>query len=140
MRVCLMSIKPKWAKELYSGKKTVEFRKSSPDVGSLVFLYESAPVKAVTGCFRVQSVLTSNASHVWYAATSFSSTAAGLPESAVQSWRRTPGDSRKRSGANWRSMLSGRRRAGRHYEPTTLGKMPWPNRCCTFSNALFCRR
>lgn len=67
MNVCLMSIKPKWAKELYSGKKTVEFRKSSPALGSLVFLYESAPVMAVTGCFRVQAVLTSNASHVWYA-------------------------------------------------------------------------
>jgi predicted transcriptional regulator len=60
-----MSIKPKWAKELYSGKKTVEFRKSSPPLGSLVFLYESTPVKAVTGCFRVQAVLTSNASHIW---------------------------------------------------------------------------
>ena len=67
MRVCLMSIKPKWAKKLYSGKKTVEFRKSSPAVGSLVFLYESAPVRAVTGCFLVQAVLTSNASHIWYA-------------------------------------------------------------------------
>ena len=48
MSVCLMSIKPKWAKEIYSGKKTVEFRKSSPAVGSLVFLYESTPVRAVT--------------------------------------------------------------------------------------------
>ena len=67
MNVCLMSIKPKWAKELYSGKKTVEFRKSSPPLDSLVFLYESAPVKAVTGCFQVQAVLTSNAAHVWYA-------------------------------------------------------------------------
>lgn len=67
MRVCLMSIKPKWAKELYRGKKTVEFRKSSPSLDSLVFLYESAPVRAVTGCFRVQAVFTSYASHVWYA-------------------------------------------------------------------------
>lgn len=65
MRVCLMSIKPKWAKELYSGKKTVEFRKSSPPLDSLVFLYESTPVKAVTGCFQVRAVLTSNASHIW---------------------------------------------------------------------------
>ena len=67
MRVCLMSIKPKWAQELYREKKTVEFRKSSPPWDSLVFLYESAPVRAVTGCFRVQAVLTSNASHIWYA-------------------------------------------------------------------------
>ena len=67
MNVCLMSIKPKWAKELYCGKKTVEFRKSSPTVGSLVFIYESAPVRAVTGVFIVLATLSSNASHVWYA-------------------------------------------------------------------------
>lgn len=67
MSVCLMSIKPKWAKELYSGKKTVEFRKSSPAVGSLVFLYESAPVRAVTGVFGVSAILCSSAVHVWYA-------------------------------------------------------------------------
>ena len=67
MRVCLMSIKPKWAQELYREKKTVEFRKSSPPWDSLVFLYESAPVRAVTGCFQVQAVFTSNASHIWSA-------------------------------------------------------------------------
>lgn len=67
MRVCLMSIKPKWAQELYREKKTVEFRKSSPPLNSLVFLYESAPVRAVTGCFQVQAVFTSNASHIWSA-------------------------------------------------------------------------
>ncbi len=67
MSVCLMSIKPKWAKELYSGKKTVEFRKSSPAVGSLVFLYESTPVRAVTGVFIVSAILSSRASHVWCA-------------------------------------------------------------------------
>ena len=67
MSVCLMSIKPKWAKELYVGKKTVEFRKSSPPVGSLVFLYESAPVRAVTGVFMVSAILSSHASQVWYA-------------------------------------------------------------------------
>lgn len=38
MSVCLMSIKPKWAKELYSGKKTVEFRKSSPADRCFIFL------------------------------------------------------------------------------------------------------
>ena len=67
MSVCLMSIKPKWAKQLYSGKKTIEFRKSSPPLGSIVFLYESAPVRAVTGVFFVSAVLTSDATQVWYA-------------------------------------------------------------------------
>lgn len=67
MTVSLMSIKPKWAKELYSGKKSVEFRKSSPPVGSVVFLYESAPVQAVTGAFVVTATLCSGADLVWSA-------------------------------------------------------------------------
>ena len=61
-----MSIKPKWAKELYSGKKTVEFRKSSPSVGSIVFLYECAPVQKVTGAFAVEAVLSGPAYRVWH--------------------------------------------------------------------------
>ena len=66
MSVCLMSIKPKWAKEIYSGKKTVEFRKSSPSVGSVVFLYECAPVQRVTGVFLVEAVLSAPAYRVWH--------------------------------------------------------------------------
>ena len=66
MNVCLMSIKPKWAKELYSGKKTVEFRKSSPSVGSVVFMYECAPVQRVTGAFVVEAVLSAPAYRVWH--------------------------------------------------------------------------
>ena len=66
MNVCLMSIKPKWAKELYCGKKTVEFRKSSPSVGSVVFMYECAPVQRVTGAFFVAAVLSAPAYRVWH--------------------------------------------------------------------------
>ena len=65
MNVCLMSIRPKWAKELYSGKKTVEFRKNSPSVGSVIFMYECAPVQRVTGAFFVEAVLSAPAYRVW---------------------------------------------------------------------------
>lgn len=65
MSVYLMSIKPKWAKELYSGKKAVEFRKTAPQPGSIVFLYETAPVQAVTGAFQVMAVLSGPAEIVW---------------------------------------------------------------------------
>ena len=70
MSVCLMSIKPKWAKELYSGKKAVEFRKNSPAVGSFVFLYECAPVRRVTGAFLVEAVLSAPAYRVWHTCSS----------------------------------------------------------------------
>lgn len=49
----LLSIHPKWADKIYSGEKTIEFRKSFPKNFDFqkdrVFLYETAPVKKVTG-------------------------------------------------------------------------------------------
>lgn len=54
----LLSIKPKWAKLIYEGKKTVEWRKSVPRhlmPEDMVFLYETAPVKKITGYMSVHS-------------------------------------------------------------------------------------
>ena len=55
----ILSIKPKWAELIYSGKKTIEWRKSFPKLNSYedfkiekVFLYETAPVKKITGYFE----------------------------------------------------------------------------------------
>ncbi len=48
----ILSIHPKWAKLIYEGKKTIEWRKSFPKkfkYGDKVFLYETAPVCKVTG-------------------------------------------------------------------------------------------
>lgn len=48
----LLSIHPKWAQKIYSGEKTVEWRKTYPKIISedtKVYLYETAPIKKVTG-------------------------------------------------------------------------------------------
>lgn len=49
----ILSIKPKWAEKIYSGEKTIEWRKNVPkeDFIDKVFLYETAPVFRITGCF-----------------------------------------------------------------------------------------
>lgn len=61
----ILSIKPKWAELIYSGKKKIEWRKNLPcnrEILNLtelrdgtdkvkVYLYETAPVKKVTGFF-----------------------------------------------------------------------------------------
>ena len=49
----LLSIKPKWARLIYEGKKTIEWRKNIPNADFIdkVFLYETAPVRKVTGFF-----------------------------------------------------------------------------------------
>ena len=59
----LMSIKPKYAKKIYSGEKTVELRKTKPKKihhGSSVFIYETSPAKAITGLFIVDYIYETN--------------------------------------------------------------------------------
>lgn len=61
----ILSIHPKWAKLIYEGQKTVEWRKVIPScllpIYSMhdairVYLYETAPVKKVTGYFVCRDV------------------------------------------------------------------------------------
>lgn len=49
----LLSIHPKWAEKIYNREKTLEWRKNVPnaDLIEKVFIYETAPVKKITGCF-----------------------------------------------------------------------------------------
>jgi predicted transcriptional regulator len=56
----ILSIKPKWAELIYSGKKTIEWRKSFPKRENIecVYLYETAPVKKVTGFFYWENFVT----------------------------------------------------------------------------------
>lgn len=53
-KAVILSIHPKWAKLIYEGKKTIEWRKTFPteaEPGTPVLLYETAPVCKVTGLF-----------------------------------------------------------------------------------------
>ena len=52
----ILSIHPKWAKLIYEGKKTIEWRKSQPLFSKFefqkidkVFFYETSPVRNITG-------------------------------------------------------------------------------------------
>lgn len=53
----ILSIHPKWAEKIYSGEKTVEVRKTRPRnwcsfPDRIIYFYETAPVKKITGfCF-----------------------------------------------------------------------------------------
>lgn len=57
----ILSIHPKWAKLIYEGNKTVEWRKSQPLYSKFefqqidkVFIYETTPVCRVTGYFILE--------------------------------------------------------------------------------------
>jgi predicted transcriptional regulator len=52
----ILSIHPKWAEKIYSGEKFFEVRKTEPDWFAinpdhrpLIYLYETSPIKKITG-------------------------------------------------------------------------------------------
>jgi predicted transcriptional regulator len=48
-KVIVMSLKPKYAKAIYEGRKNWEFRKTPPPLFKTISIYESAPVSKITG-------------------------------------------------------------------------------------------
>lgn len=52
----ILSIHPKWAQKIYSGEKTIEWRKNYPTIrfpGQKVYIYETTPICRVTGYFTL---------------------------------------------------------------------------------------
>lgn len=45
----VISLKPEFARAIYEGTKNWEFRLKAPPLGRWMFIYESAPVSAITG-------------------------------------------------------------------------------------------
>ncbi|MBB6497325.1 hypothetical protein [Methanococcus maripaludis] len=64
----LLSIKPKYVKEILNGSKKYEFRKSifkNHDKDELVFIYSSYPVKKIVGTFTVGEVIENCPKILW---------------------------------------------------------------------------
>ena len=53
-----MSIKPKYAKAIYEGRKNWEFRKAPPPAFKPIYIYESAPVSKITGVVMFSTTIT----------------------------------------------------------------------------------
>lgn len=64
--VIVLTIKPRWAKEIYGGWKKFEFRKVIPKRKfGKIFLYESSPVKRITGMIIKRNVFKGTPNTVW---------------------------------------------------------------------------
>ncbi len=63
----LMSIKPKFSRQIFSGTKKYELRKTplKNKVDNLVVVYESAPTKAIVGSFKIRTVLKRTPMEIW---------------------------------------------------------------------------
>jgi predicted transcriptional regulator len=63
----LLSIRPKYAEQIFAGEKTVELRRVRPKVssGDTVLVYVSSPTKALIGAFEVDKVLELSPGNLW---------------------------------------------------------------------------
>lgn len=66
-RVLLLSVRPRFARALLDGTKTVEVRRRFPDVpaGTTVVLYSSSPERALVGTMTVRAVARIAAEDIW---------------------------------------------------------------------------
>ena len=63
--VLVLAIKPKYAKAIYEGRKHWEFRKAPPPLFREMYVYESAPISAVTGTITFSESVTGIPMAVW---------------------------------------------------------------------------
>jgi predicted transcriptional regulator len=63
----LLSIKPKYVKEILSGVKQYEFRKQifKDESAKTVFIYSSSPQKKIVASFRVREIIEGHPDYLW---------------------------------------------------------------------------
>lgn len=66
-RAILLSIKPRFANEIFEGRKKVELRRKRPNIKDkcIVFLYAASPVSAIVGAFRLNEVVIRSPQEMW---------------------------------------------------------------------------
>ncbi|MCG7850700.1 MAG: ASCH domain-containing protein, partial [ANME-2 cluster archaeon] len=64
---CFMSVKPKYANEIISGKKKYEFRKSifKREKVEKMFIYSSSPVKKIISVVDIDCILSDSPQELW---------------------------------------------------------------------------
>ena len=67
MKAILISIKPQYAAAIYAGTKTYELRKCHPNifVGTPMLIYETSPVKRVTGMAYYNGTFEDTPLNIW---------------------------------------------------------------------------
>jgi predicted transcriptional regulator len=66
-KVLVVSVKPEFAEKIFTGEKSIELRKSTPNVspGDIVVVYCTSPVKAVVGICQVKEIIKLKPSAMW---------------------------------------------------------------------------
>lgn len=66
-KVLVVSIKPEFANKIFSGEKTIELRKATPNVqkGDIIIIYVTNPVKAFKGIGKVEEIVQGTPKVIW---------------------------------------------------------------------------
>lgn len=67
MKSLLLSIKPRFANEIYAHRKLIELRKRQPNVpnGTPVYMYETLPIGKITGLFTYKGCIVEQKERFW---------------------------------------------------------------------------
>lgn len=91
-RVIVMSLKPKYAKAIYEGRKNWEFRKAPPPAFKPIYIYESAPVSKITGIVVFSTAITGGSLTVYDIAKRNACYTKNLPGITLQELKEYAGD------------------------------------------------
>jgi predicted transcriptional regulator len=66
-KALLVSIRPRFVKQIFAGTKTIELRRVRPRVeaGALVIMYASGTQKALVGAFQIAGVIAASPPVIW---------------------------------------------------------------------------
>lgn len=66
-RALFISVKPEFVEKIFNGSKTIELRKSAPNIDKddLLIIYCTSPVMSVIGTCRVKEIISSKPSKLW---------------------------------------------------------------------------
>jgi len=66
-KILFISVKPEFVKKIFDGSKTIELRKSSPQVkkDDYVVIYTTSPVMAATGMCKVKEIIKASPKNLW---------------------------------------------------------------------------
>ncbi len=67
-KLLLISIKPKYAKKIFKGEKTIELRKSAPTKakkGSYLLIYVTSPIQELWGICKIENIIKEKPHILW---------------------------------------------------------------------------
>ena len=66
-RALFISVKPEFVEKIFNGSKTIELRKSAPNIKNedVIIIYSTSPVMAVIGTCRVKEIISLKPAKLW---------------------------------------------------------------------------